>query len=1022
MMQTIAQLRERLGTRFDSAEQVDKTILRFVRKANGQAFALYYVDVGSTLPRTSEELAAYQDRVIGASYFDGKKSLQWSNYLYFVISADRAGTMDTQAAKTLIESDRAYARKYVVVENELDAALAPPQMPTSASLPEANILSLWLTRLASAGLDAAVLSDKPLPSRLLQIEATAGVASSVPTAPVPQQRVANLPFLKRIGLTNYRPFPTQRHFDLGAVNLIVGTNGTGKTSLLEAIELLYCGRNKRNADAATTYSLAAEYADGSEETVTQARQPRLFRDRNLQWYGQAEVKTNNLFASFALFNFLDTDAAVRLAESTAGLEEDLSNLLVGAEASKIWREIGRVHEAVIGRLRELRPLEAQIKDELAAIEVRLKDASAVKQESDAIFARLEELLRRLKWPTHPKEKAPSVLLESLLEVTSLTQQAASFKWAGAPVSMSRLTAYASDTQQIVEKAEGELTRLEAQLVTERKATEETKRSDTAGLLIDEVNRIVDAGFPTREAAFRACRDTIAAQTGLVAGCDEAMLTALKNSRQDMGVDAFGEVAASALASAQNEARAAKQEYDGFTRLRQQSVTLAQQLRDIASKLLEGSPKPDECPLCHTEFEPGQLARHMQSGVDQLIESRSQLLLAQMRQCEESVSSALVAATASNWLRAFCARAELDSKVTTGVALAKVGEAIRALAEADQKRVELTKELQAFAAQGISVARINELASGLRDAGHPLSEWNVKAVEQVRAAIVKQRTSVAATLKEERSKVEVLQRSLQQTLGVSDATPDSLKTAISQLKERRTIAASLLSKLAVAMKPFPWPMDGALSELTVEVVAIRSIATELQAAVGREQQAKATLAEATKRSDQLNKQLADLAARIARFVKAEDALSEIKEKYSLTGAMEAALKRNRAGIEKIFGRIHSPAEFAGLGQGLSSLVRKNGATEATLNQISTGQRAAFALSIFLAQNAQLRSAPPVMLIDDPIAHIDDLNALSFLDFLREVALSGNRQILFATASEKLAALFQRKFDFLGDGFRRHDLHR
>ena len=70
-----------------------------------------------------------------------------------------------------------------------------------------------------------------------------------------------------------------------------------------------------------------------------------------------------------------------------------------------------------------------------------------------------------------------------------------------------------------------------------------------------------------------------------------------------------------------------------------------------------------------------------------------------------------------------------------------------------------------------------------------------------------------------------------------------------------------------------------------------------------------------------------------------------------------------------------------------------------------------------------SAPPIMLIDDPIAHVDDLNSLSFLDYLRELVLTGNRQVVFATASEKLAALFERKFDFLGpDDFRRYDLHR
>jgi ABC-type lipoprotein export system ATPase subunit len=123
-----------------------------------------------------------------------------------------------------------------------------------------------------------------------------------------------------------------------------------------------------------------------------------------------------------------------------------------------------------------------------------------------------------------------------------------------------------------------------------------------------------------------------------------------------------------------------------------------------------------------------------------------------------------------------------------------------------------------------------------------------------------------------------------------------------------------------------------------------------------------------------------------------------------------------------GRV-CPAEFSEVGEGFTTLVRKNNGSKATLSEISTGQRAALALSIFLAQNSQLSTAPPVVLIDDPIAHIDDLNSLSFLDYLRDLVLAGERQILFATASEKLASLFERKFDFLGaEQFRRHDLHR
>jgi chromosome segregation protein len=82
-------------------------------------------------------------------------------------------------------------------------------------------------------------------------------------------------------------------------------------------------------------------------------------------------------------------------------------------------------------------------------------------------------------------------------------------------------------------------------------------------------------------------------------------------------------------------------------------------------------------------------------------------------------------------------------------------------------------------------------------------------------------------------------------------------------------------------------------------------------------------------------------------------------------------------------------------------------------VSTGQRAAFALSIFLALNSTASSAPPLILIDDPIAYVDDLNVLSFLDYLRSMVLSSRRQVFFATADTKVAALFEKKFSFLGE---------
>ena len=63
-----------------------------------------------------------------------------------------------------------------------------------------------------------------------------------------------------------------------------------------------------------------------------------------------------------------------------------------------------------------------------------------------------------------------------------------------------------------------------------------------------------------------------------------------------------------------------------------------------------------------------------------------------------------------------------------------------------------------------------------------------------------------------------------------------------------------------------------------------------------------------------------------------------------------------------------------------------------------------------------------MLDDPVAHVDDINTLSLLDHLRDIALSGERQIFFASADAKIGSLFGRKFRFLGERFVQIDLAR
>ena len=977
--------------RFPDVEQVDDSVLRFTRKAGEQPFAVYYLDIAQDPPSSQEMLRSYQDRVIGKHYFDGKKSLQWSNYLYFITSGDRLASSQIRLAKGIIERDRSYARKFVITEDELDSVLAPDVFAPATATPHASILSIWTDRLVEAGLDKAILSEDDVPTRLKLIEASSTVSTPPPERPRRAASVRAEPFIRSLQLRKYRDFPLQRSFDFGTVNLIFGSNGTGKTSLLEAIELFYCGRNKRNPDAHPSYELRATFADGRPEVATEKRALSKFRERNLSWYGDPEVKTNNLYLSFAQFNFLDTDAAVSLADSKSradsksSIEDDLSKLLVGPDASKTWRNIQRVHEALIGKLRDLRPLETQTEDEIATLESWLNEASDAPQESDSIRTRLEEMINRLGWTVGPNDKQTFAvgLVEALSELVAVAQQATTLNWTEAPVSKVGLDRYCREARLASDKAETDIGRLELLRKDQNRLADEVIRVREALDLARELMRFIDAGLPNRVAERRELLATIATYSGWLAGIGRDSVGVFSDADLELPVAVCHDVSVARRSATEKSLVSARDEHAAFSRLRDQSLTLAQDLRHVAARILQTSSEPDECPLCHTRFEPGELAKHMTAGLDQQLESLSQAFLVQIRTLEGAVRDAITVEATLTSVREFCKQAQLAPEISVRSALAEVASARRALAEARGRLDALDAETRVLESEGLSVARLDEASNRLRAVGHPLAESSPGSVDLLVSALDERLAIASAAVEPQRRQVDELQRAIETTLSYAEPGVHNLKGEVAQLKERLAATERVQAKLGEFSSSFPWPGQRPIAELVVEAESVRKVAAEMHASLGREARAKASYVESMNRKELLERKVAELRPRLKRLTEASSALELLQREHSLNSAMESALQLNRAGIETIFSRIHSPAEFRGLGSKVTTLVRKTTSKEDALSEVSSGQRAAFALSIFLAQNAQLYSAPPVILIDDPIAHVDDLNSLSFLDYLRKL---------------------------------------
>ena len=542
-------------------------------------------------------------------------------------------------------------------------------------------------------------------------------------------------------------------------------------------------------------------------------------------------------------------------------------------------------------------------------------------------------------------------------------------------------------------------------------------------MANDLSRYVVAGLPEKVATVASLQDVISRGERLLKGYEEAGVREQLGSAMEISGVRYCEQIGSQVESSQRSLEEAQRNYSEFAAERDKSTKLAQQLRDIANELLQGSSQANSCPLCHSEFPPGELIEHIQSGVDRELEAKAAPLLKEIRERKQKLATVRFAGRVAEWLRGFCERSEFSASEKISSILEEIAISHKSVTDATVVLERTREELSHLSDDGITAEGYEAILPQVRNALGQQDAPSAKAINDLCVELSSKREAASSKLKVLRAEIIATEEAIGKLLAGARSAGESHESIVSTTRERIATTASILERLQVFSERVAWPADSALSELRVALASVRTAAADFQATLAKERSNVKRLAAATKRKEEIDKQLAGLTPRIERLREAHDVLQKIQNEHSLNAAVEESLQQNRVAIETIFGRIHSPAEFKGLGDTITTLIRKSGGTPANLHQISTGQRAAFALSLFLAQNAQLRTAPPVILIDDPIAHIDDLNCLSFLDFLRDLVIDGNRQIVFATAHEKLAMLFERKFEFLGDNeFRRYELTR
>lgn len=989
-------------------------------KISGKQAGIYYMDLSGEIP--VDTFNEYQEKLLADEYYNHPGNLQWN--LYLLLLQD---TVNPEIKEKIERNDK-YARKYVFSESQFEDFF---QLEKSNAVVSSNIVLQWKETLKKVDLQEVYSKAKYTEAveRFLNNQ-TKKIISTESAGDVTDNMKIN--FINQITLKNtYREHPKEpRVFRFGKVNLIKGINGVGKTCLLESIELVACGRTYRNSDkkepdncieAIINNSRQTEYCTPTDNTK--------YRLRDAQWYSNNYPKDNYIYTSFNRFNFFNTDAANDLVKSNSEdqVKQALSNIILGTEFNYISERINGFYDRIkpvyndldrniqdakqiiksadlsIARLAKSETFNSLITviiSNIKALQFKNKDLDPEKGtgETEALINEVKTLTEKILASENPSVTNREELENAKKDLSQKELSFSEFK-----VNLEKITKDISDQEQAIKD------------ITARASLLASVQKYFADPRLFEVK-----GFNKRRSDVEgAIRRIQAMNRGLgniniqAYSAEENIDTVLDKNRVDLAI------AKSALDNSETDLKNLLAQFNSTDKV----IT---EIKLLGKQYLTLSPEADSCPLCQSPFEHLDL----QKRIEEVIQSNSKENQDKIDSLNKSQQAAKdnvdklsrFLNDLSTIKTVYESTFNSDSKdMTVASIVKKISRFKEEEIDYNQRKQELTTFQQTIESFNITEDEFSYLRNKLiTDIGPEfILVFDNKTLFEARLeefnAANDQLKDILDTLQENKFK---LSTDFKRTIGLDEDKTYTLHEFSAILESERRNITTIENYFKQIDQILEVRADEPVSEIDLRL----SILQKNLASLKTEQENQYELNQAKKNKQQSQAFLDNNVKRFDRIKKGFDALQSLRQSDG-TEQLDSFFHSNLKEIVDIFKTIHAPREFKSLVfQNKQLFLIKENDKRHKVNEISTGQRAALALSIFISLNRQLRDGPNLMIFDDPVSHIDDLNALSFLDFLRFFILKENRQIFFATANARLASLFEKKFEFLENDFRKWELKR
>jgi DNA repair protein SbcC/Rad50 len=1003
----------------DNWEQLegDGVVFKCQKKYNDEVYQKIYVDATGKWQGDDFNVETHLENYLLNDYYSETGFLQWNYYYYFIQPNNVA---INSARKASIEENMTYARKYVLSLHSFEQWLI--QINQIGHISEigldADLSTIWINYLREKKLIPIYNKN------YYQYEGVETILNGNPQADIDttDSDLSIAPFetinkIQQHHFTSNRKYPLRKDYLFKTVNLITGSNATGKTSLLTSIEILLTGKSNRS-NSTEAFKINATHSQGELNYPAAAK---IYKQRDKLWYSSGRSKGEALNENFTRYNYYSSDAAYDLEHNGKNGEPELmstlQNIALGKEVNELETRIIKFKYDLDSACNRL---ETEVNDKQDLYDKNIKELELIRQTIQKPDEHLVVLARLLSEIGHKSPHDYNISVQSLIELESQFKRGKEIV-----TQIKELTNPSNTTSQSIAT---ELRKLE---VIEDAILRSEGRIDTATIdlsqleknkvqldsSVSSLNRYYEYAKLPFYNSINGLSEKIRQQQTQLTKCQEINTLSLSiawesltfNTEED--IEEVKRQLSNTSFELQGQIKNQNEKIEHLQRGIQLLDKLVADIKSSGANYLSNYPEATECPLCLANYPVGDLLKRIEHSKTSFENSTAlEVLKRELFELQENIeknSKAIVDLGPIISLKNMIVSANKEKVNITQ---------LQKLKEINQEQLILT---------AAEVSQLIAEQKSLTD--NKMSEEELSNLFTKISALLKSNTGFYE-IESEINRLNGLVSEINQNItNAILAKEDAIKDRSNELSKLNFDFLQLPVQIGLLKR-----LKGLYEEIEKVIIilgtdTVESVELKFEKGIGEiqrckeaiENQSAGTIAE--KFYLNTNKTLLDEITEVKRQLKngkeACESLEYLIKNHGKNKYLEAFIRNNKLELINAFLLIHSPKEFSGLEIETNSIrfIRKGTDEKAKLSEISTGQRTALAVSIFLLLNKKLRNGPNIVLFDDPIAFVDDLNVLSFLDYLREIVIQSNKQIFFATANNDLAFLFKKKFEFLSQEF-------